>query len=244
MPRLELLAFFRENTRDLPQTTFDWFQLPNAGQQMIAKLGGAEEVRRRIFAGENVNDLFRITPRVTPEADKFLDGFVTGLNGLIRWRREEAAIHYATTRLVLVTDQFSGDQLALVRKKIFEGRGVAQGQLVERGGFRGLPFANKLRAFCGLSFAADFMRADLESGFITDRAKSLAQGFGYADMEVLERKALERWVGRRVEVLAPDSEGALSPTRKISIPEDAEIRAIQQTILAKLIPDQPSPELS
>lgn len=81
------------------------------------------------------------------------------------------------------------------------------------------------------------MQVDLESGLITDRARTIAEGFGYAGMELLQRKAVGKWAGQEVEVLYKNT---LTPIRRFSTPTDPEIRDIQRKILTRLIPDRPT----
>lgn len=231
MPQAELLEFFKANTQDLPDTTQRWFQLPNKPREAVAALDPAA-LLRRVQAGESLNAILGlIQPKVTPEADAFIAEFFPRVNTLNNSGKAEEAIRYATISLELAAGQFNGDQLSLVRKKIFEGRGVAQGFVLEKGVPKPLPFAHQLRGYCGLSLAVDWMRADLESGTITDRATKVAQGFGFAGMAVLERKVYDKYSGGILIVVG-------SPP--FTIPKDPEIRDIQRAVLAKLIPDAPS----
>lgn len=183
-------------------------------------------------AGESLNAILGLpTLRVTPEADAFIAEFAPRVNTLNNSGKAEEAIQYATTSLEIAAGQFSDEQLSLVRKKIFEGRGAAQGFVLERGPLRTLARDHQLRGYCGLSLAADWMRADLESGTITDRATKVAQGFGFAQMAVLERKVYTKYSGGILTAVG-------SPA--FTTPKDPEVRDMQRAILARLIPDTPS----
>lgn len=230
MPRPELLEFFRTNSRELPETAGRWFVLPNRMMNVLDTMRPGE-LQRRLIAGEDINALLGLvnTLRSTPELDQFIDQYVTGVNRLIRSGGYEKAINSSTTSLVLATEQFSGEQLVLARKKIFEGRAIAQGRLAE-GSFASLPNGdNKLKGFCGLSAATDLMRADLESGYVTGRSESIAACFGYAGMELLVRKAYEKLVGQRLSQALPRL------TKKLASPRDDELRRIQTSIIQVLI---------
>lgn len=242
MPHPELLAFFRTNTKDLPETVESWFQLPNKVHQAFASLKPGE-FRERLSAGE---DIFAILislgvpgiaqPAITVEAEWFIGNFVSGMNNLIRQGKDERAIGQATKAFEVITGQFKDDELTIIRMKIYEARALAQGHLLKRGSLKPLPFVHKLRGFCALSLTADLMRADLESGQITDRAKTIAEGFSYAGMSVLQRKAVEKWASRPVNLVYHDT---LEPVARFSTPNDSDIRRMQIGILARLISNTP-----
>lgn len=231
MPKPELLEFFRTNSREIPETTRIWFQLPNnmMGVLDIIKPG---ELERRLMAGEDIKAILRLanTLQSTPELDEFIETYVTRVNSLNRSGKAEEAIHFSTDSLILVTEQFSGDQLVLARKKIFEGRGLTHGRLLE-GDFSNEPDGTKLKGFCGLSAATDLMRADLESGYVTGRGEVIAASFGHAGMGLLARKAIEKVGGQRFSKAMP------RPDRKFPSPRDDELKSVQTNIIQVLMPN-------
>ena len=195
-------------------------------------------MRRRLLAGEDLRDILGMTtPGINERAQGFISQFVEEMIGKMRKGREVEAIHTATGRFIIAAEQFSGDDLSVVRKKIYEGRANAQGHLIERGSLRIRPNGDKLRSYCVLSEAADLMRADFESGQVTGRGDTIAECFGYAEMELLQRKVVEKVAGQRLEVVYGDT---LKPTRRFSTPADSEIRDMQRQILGMLIPDRPT----
>lgn len=231
MPQSELLAFFRTNTADLPEITYHWFQLPNKAQEAIAKRD-RNEIIKRLGAGEEIHAVLGMTPRVTVEAQQFMDRFSPKLTKIVELKQEEKAIQLATTTLEQAGEQFEDDQLSLIRSRIFAARGTAQGYLIDQGSLKHLPYGHKLRSLCFLSAAADFMRADLESRQITDLAPAIAECFGQAESTLLLRKVYERWGGWGSIF---DYKDRLKQLPKFSTPGDPEIRNIQREILAKLI---------
>lgn len=233
MPNAELLAFFRKNTSDTPHTAERWFKLPNKAL-IAAQQINPDELVSRFLAGESPSDILNLSrPTPTKEAGEFIDEFVPVIQGFLDRREGEDAIKYASKSLSLVAKKFSADQLIIVKQKVLAARGSAQGHLVEKGALRSLPFGDKLRSYCVLSAATDYMRADLESGQITDRGRTIAECFGYAGMSVLQQKAVEKYFGQRLEILYHDS---LRPIPKFSTPKDPEIRRLQREILGRLIP--------
>lgn len=229
MPSPELLEFFRTNSRELPETAGRWFMLPNKMMSVLDTMRPGE-LERRLIAGEDITAILGLanTLQSTPELDEFIDKYVTGVNRLIRSGGYEEAINSSTTNLILATEHFSGEQLVLARKKIFEGRATAHGRLVE-GPFGNLPDGDKLKGFCGLSATTDLMRADLESSYVTGRGEAIAACFGYAGMELLVRKTYEKVGGQHLSRAMP------RPTRKFASPRDAELRGIQASIIQVLI---------
>lgn len=232
MPQPELLVFFRTNTQDLPETTQKWFQLPSQADALKAL--DPAELRRRILAGEDMRSILGITtPIINDEAKEFIGEFVDQIQNPVGVGRAEEIIDFATTRLAFVAEQFSGTDLMVVRTKVYEGRAHASGYLVERGSLRVKPTGDKLRSFCVLSTAIDLMRADLESGKVTGRGDTISECFGYAQMELLQRKAVGKVAGQTLEVVYGNT---LKPTRRFSTPTDPEIRDMQRAVLARLIP--------
>lgn len=222
MPQPELLAFFRANTQDLPDTTQKWFQLPNP-----------VEIHRRYQAGESIRDLYGSPLLLSTEARRPVEDYVLRMNELTKSGREEEAIQYATSRLELAASQFPPVLLNFVRRIIFESRGTAQGHLIEQGELKPLPYGYQLKAYCALSAGADFMRADLELGQVTGWVNKIAEYFSLAEMNLLNRKAIEKAVGAEIVAMHHDTRGAVP---RFSTPPDPEIREIQSRILARLIP--------
>lgn len=222
MPQPELLAFFRANTQDLPEIAQRWFKLPNP-----------VEIHRRYQAGESIRDLYGPPLLIGTEVLRPIEDYVSKMNELTKSGREEEAIQYATSRLELATSQFSAVLLNFVRRIIFESRGTAQGHLIEQGELKPLPYGHQLKAYCALSAGADFMHADLELGQLTGWVNKIAEYFSLAEMELLNRKVIEKAIGTEIVAMHHGTQGAVP---RFSHPQDPEIRAMQSRILAKLIP--------
>lgn len=78
------------------------------------------------MAGEDINAILGFTnPTISNEAQGFINQFVNEINGQVRAGRGEDAINFASTRLILVPEQFKGVDLSEVRKKVYEGRATA-----------------------------------------------------------------------------------------------------------------------
>lgn len=234
MPNAELLEFFKTNTQEIPETTGKWFELPNKAMNALESMKPGE-LQRRVLAGEDINVILglAVTIESTPELDSFVDEYAPKLNDLVKRGREEEAINFSNDSLVLATEQFSDDQLVLARKKIFDGRSYAQGHLLDEGALSSLPNGDRLKSYGGLSAGIDLMRADLEAGQVTGRGETIARCFGFAKMELLSRKAVERAAGQQLTAVMRQS---FRPDRRFASPADPEIMAIQTSIVQVLLP--------
>lgn len=232
----KLLAFFRENIKGLPRITESWAGLPSpvhptAIDEILAEDGP-----------QGVSVRFRADPEsfLLPEAKpvKLRSGTEAYLEELKR-RREAAiqkgnysdAIRVTNLRLRETEQKFPGEEQKAVAEKLFMVRALIQRELLMKGPFLRLPFGHKLRSLGFLSVGADLMRADQTYGFHTLRGGEVAESFGEAGMEFLQRKIVEVVFGQGTEVVYRDTG---NPVKRFSDPGDIEIAHIQRNVVRKL----------
>ncbi len=232
--RRQLESFFRSNSKELPALSIQWFSFPNPIQSFIEKYGS--EVFLAIPVGDD-----RLDPNppvrlmnVSPEARKFYDDdFVHGFNAIIEKDGYIEAVRFANQRIREAEQRFSGNDLQGIKIKIYHERASMQGWLVEQGPFKELPHGTQLRSLCCLSAATDYMRADIQYGYVSDRGRQIAECFGYSEMELLQRRAVDKIFGQGTEIVYQDT---LTSTRRYSIPGVREIAQMQRAIMSKLQP--------
>lgn len=98
---------------------------------------------------------------------------------------------------------------------------------MEHGGLR---YPSRLRSLAVLATAADTIRAEIIYGRLSGRGV-VAECFGYAGMEMLQRRAFEKITGGAVDVVYGNTRQS---TRRYSIPNITEIANMQQRITAAI----------
>jgi len=82
-----------------------------------------------------------------------------------------------------------------------------------------------------LSAAVDYMRGDIEFGYLTDYSKTVSECFGYAEMQVLQHRATEKVFGSGTTLVYGNS---LRPIPRLSVPQDKEIADLQRRVVNRL----------
>lgn len=204
--RISLVGFFRANTADIAPLTRAWWDLSKPQAPGQRHLPESVEP----FA----DGLQRYAN--TPERDSALK-----------------AIQFCNLRLEEAQARFTGDELEAAQHSVYSARAHLQGFLVEQGGLR---YPSRLRSLACLSQATDLMRLDLLFGFVTDRANTIADCFGYADMSALQLKVVKRVFGENVQLVYGSAlqRGVLREISGESVPQIPEIAFMQQQIAASI----------
>lgn len=211
--KAEWEKIFRENVKHLPATSEKWFSLGNG----VDETGGKPD---RDF---QPSQLF----------SDYLAVIVEDINSLIYSGNSIKVPNYVDGKLVDAQEKFADNEgeLRRIRGRLFYGKGSSQGYLVEKGPFQRLSHGNKLRSLAALSTGVDYMKGDIEFGYMTNYARAIAECFGYAEMQILQHRAVQKLFGGSTNLVYGNT---LRPIPKLSFPQDKEIADLQRRVVNKL----------
>ena len=225
--KVALERFFRSNIAELASAAEAWFNLPNIGAEIVER-EGAEAVLEKIKKGETIGP----DRTVSEEAAEFMHGLEADTNRMVREENAPMkAIDHLTSLLADVDQKFSGNDLMWSKHDIYRCRAFPPGYLIEYGAFKTLPHGNKLRSLCCLSIAMDMMKAETELGTIGNLATHIGECFGYAEMQVLQHRVVQKTFGSSANLVFGNT---FRPVPRLSMPRDPEIAAIQRTLVSRL----------
>lgn len=226
--RAQWELLFRDNIRHLPSTAEKWFSLRNIGKELIEQEGAAA-ILERLKRGENLDSSFQPSQNYID----YVAQMANDMNGLISAGSSLKVPEFVEDKLKEAGQKFGGNEAELkrIRSRLFWGRGSAQAYLVEKGPFRQLPTGNKLRSLAVLSAGVDYMRGDIEYGYLTDYSKAIAECFGYAQMQLLQHRAVQKLFGGRAQLVFRDTG---RPVPRLSVPQDKEIAELQRRVVNRL----------
>jgi len=211
--RAEWERIFRENVRHLPSTAEKWFSLGN----------GIDE------PGEKPDPNFQ----PSQQFKDYLESLAEDVNRLIHNGKSNEAVSDVDSRLSTVQNEFSDNEgeLRKIKGRLFHARGSAQGYLIEHGSFQLLPHGNKLRSLASLSAGVDYMKSDIQYGYVTRAGRAISECFGYAEMQVLQHRAVEKTFGGGTELVYRNT---LRPIPRLSAPQDREIADLQRRVVNRI----------
>ncbi|OGD88600.1 hypothetical protein A3D81_00905 [Candidatus Curtissbacteria bacterium RIFCSPHIGHO2_02_FULL_40_17] len=227
----ELQGFFRSNLVNLVSVTEKWFGLPNPIEELKTD-AGENAVAEKLLKGESLDPKPSLRlENLSQPARELVINVQQETETMVLAGESMTAIKRIDGALGESMQSFTEDDLRGIRVKLFLARARAQGYLVEKGGLSSIPHGQKLRSLCSLSAGLDYMRSDLEYGYVTDLGRTISECFGYAQMQILQHRVIEKIFGGGPQLLHHDT---LRPVRRLSVPQDREIADIQRRLVNML----------